>query len=953
MALRAIKDFPKATPSTEDLILIEQQGGGRSVSLKELPVSTPVEKKISDVQKDLNARITALAFEPGDTTGDAELRDIRNPADGFTVPAETNAGGAVRAQVTQLDEKISNLKGDLTSVDFRLSESITEISDVLGFDEYPKRGAVFCENINMYYVAVKELTLYENVRYLITVTCDDIETGIYVHVRNSDGISQLSNTLTGSLTYGFVTSKTLEGAMITVTSTKKNFKANISIDKDIKDENVIDKFNRRFDSILTSIPQNVKQGWITYPDGYEIPNNTRCMTNILSIKKGTSLKIVPNGMDYTIAKIDDTNGQATVYKDWVTNNLVTEFRFETNTLVRVAVRNGDNSEVTPSEVTAKIYINDVPVFDELFNDIDHITNYKAVTEIELRNAFISDGKEIASNYARALLFDSEKNNYYKLELLNNNRLIVYGYKDSTYTLIDRLQNTDVTGHDIFFFNSGDYDKIFVQIWYEEHYQTDLHYAVYYGKTDDFDTFKVNYIPVVTKNDIEPILTKIDDISLGFNVEITTVSNLGNISVDGNNLCLVAQKQIYTNGEMPNVTGYLYLDIYEQKLYYSATIPDNPIYLCDWNEDIAYSSSGMSAYRNADRWHFTITKHGDIICLANYARCKPIVYPHGNYNSPVLVDGLSTNPYGFLTQQSAVHLDNGDMYFGEYAVHYELNEQNNDRRNIWKVTAPYTNSSNWTIEHSFKHVYYTSPVSDEPTNEIGHIHSVTFDFYTNTVYANTGDIGRHVRIWRKKLPNGTWSECAVGIGDGQDTEASQKFRVVNLLYTKDACWWANDSFNELHNLYKASRDANGDVDFSTTVKVTNLEMFDGRSNENRQPTYINVLLRNPNGILFIDRAEERKDRKLDIVFYSFDKEKAYICGTFEKVPETNGLFNMGDKAGIPNRLGFPNQCAVGYQPFNTDYVMIGGATHIRMNQVDLFNNSPDSYVGTLKIKINAN
>lgn len=121
MALRAIKDFPKATPSTEDLILIEQQGGGRNVSLKELPVSTPVEKKISDVQKDLNARITALAFEPGDTTGDAELRDIRNPADGFTVPAETNAGGAVRAQVTQLDEKISNLKGDLAKADSLLS----------------------------------------------------------------------------------------------------------------------------------------------------------------------------------------------------------------------------------------------------------------------------------------------------------------------------------------------------------------------------------------------------------------------------------------------------------------------------------------------------------------------------------------------------------------------------------------------------------------------------------------------------------------------------------------------------------------------------------------------------------------------------------------------------------------------------------------------------------------
>ena len=131
MALRAIKDFPKATPSTEDLILIEQQGGGRNVSLKELPVSTPVEKKISDVQKDLNARITALAFEPGDTTGDAELRDIRNPADGFTVPAETNAGGAVRAQVTQLDEKISNLKGDIgelkNSQTYSINKPISEL----------------------------------------------------------------------------------------------------------------------------------------------------------------------------------------------------------------------------------------------------------------------------------------------------------------------------------------------------------------------------------------------------------------------------------------------------------------------------------------------------------------------------------------------------------------------------------------------------------------------------------------------------------------------------------------------------------------------------------------------------------------------------------------------------------------------------------------------------------
>ena len=112
MAINKISEFPKVTPSADDKILIEKNGEGGHINLSEMPVSTPVEKKILDVQKDLNDRITALAYEPGDTTGDAELKDIRKPAAGFTVPANANAGDAVRAQVTQLDGKITELKGD-------------------------------------------------------------------------------------------------------------------------------------------------------------------------------------------------------------------------------------------------------------------------------------------------------------------------------------------------------------------------------------------------------------------------------------------------------------------------------------------------------------------------------------------------------------------------------------------------------------------------------------------------------------------------------------------------------------------------------------------------------------------------------------------------------------------------------------------------------------------------
>ena len=79
MALRAIKDFPKATPSTEDLILIEQQGGGRGVSLKELPVSTPVNAKITGEVDTLNLRIDNIMASSGDDI--SEIVDARQGSD--------------------------------------------------------------------------------------------------------------------------------------------------------------------------------------------------------------------------------------------------------------------------------------------------------------------------------------------------------------------------------------------------------------------------------------------------------------------------------------------------------------------------------------------------------------------------------------------------------------------------------------------------------------------------------------------------------------------------------------------------------------------------------------------------------------------------------------------------------------------------------------------------------
>ncbi|MCF2543767.1 metallophosphoesterase [Ligilactobacillus ruminis] len=62
------------------------------------------------------------SLKEGSTTGDAELQDIRIGADGKEYP---NAGEAVRGQ-------LSELKGDLAQTESRLSESITDIQNVVG-----------------------------------------------------------------------------------------------------------------------------------------------------------------------------------------------------------------------------------------------------------------------------------------------------------------------------------------------------------------------------------------------------------------------------------------------------------------------------------------------------------------------------------------------------------------------------------------------------------------------------------------------------------------------------------------------------------------------------------------------------------------------------------------------------------------------------------------------------
>lgn len=131
MALRAIKDFPKAAPSTEDLILIEQQGGGRSTPLSELPVSTPVSTRIAGEVNTLNSRIDNIMASSGDDI--SEIVDARQGSD------RTNYA-SLKAR---LDAENNQLKGDLDKVvTFEVSPNLLDTDNFIN-NKYLYEGVLY------------------------------------------------------------------------------------------------------------------------------------------------------------------------------------------------------------------------------------------------------------------------------------------------------------------------------------------------------------------------------------------------------------------------------------------------------------------------------------------------------------------------------------------------------------------------------------------------------------------------------------------------------------------------------------------------------------------------------------------------------------------------------------------------------------------------------------------
>lgn len=383
-----------------------------------------------------------------------------------------------------------------------------------------------------------------------------------------------------------------------------------------------------------------------------------------------------------------------------------------------------------------------------------------------------------------------------------------------------------------------------------------------------------------------------------------------------------------NGRIPHDDGYLYIDEYTGKMYYSEYVHDNPQYICDWDSSIADDVVG--------NYCCIITDDKDFIFVVNSKRVNgrhnPIIYPHGDYTNPYVIDfGNMTKPAGMSDMFIYDLSTNNEFFvFGEYRKWGDTTS--GELMYIWKVTKPYNNPNNWKKVSSWYHTDYQTPVGKHPNNEIGHFHTIDFDFYSGAWLASTGDVDHQCRILMSTDNAETWNDLNLGGG--------QRVRLVGFVFTKDYVYYQTDTTDaNARLLFRCGRDATTNYpDFSTLEVVT-------ETSKNGQAGYCTIYMHNPNGLLLIDRFEtpEKAGSPVELYFYSFEDEKLHKVDTLYPLENYQKLDEVG-------RYGLPYTTITRYQNPNTDGIVCGTTSMYKGCNVKVLNNDVNRPLRNIKISI---
>ena len=576
------------------------------------------------------------------------------------------------------------------------------------------------------------------------------------------------------------------------------------------------------------------------------------------------------------------------------------------------------------------------VAEKMISDVTSMNK----TELDFRRGIVgSDGKWASADTGYGVWFDGEQKWYSINAKGEHNRFIIFGSTDGVnFTEAGRIATAELTNDDSYIYHNETYTTLVLMLMYTpaDPHIPDVVVSIFDNVTDNFDTLTVNGVNVPTTDFMN---SEIEDKILRFhpyNVKFTTIPPNENLStpfigVNGN-LYLIAIKADNTfyedapNGRTPTPKGYLYLDQRRQKLYYSVGFYDKPEYLCDWDFTLAGN-------QQCEAWHCTITKDGDLIFLRrpynNRVRQNPIIYPHDDYNNPYVIDfGDDVKPFSFVTDNAVDHYYNGDFFiYGEYRGWSA--EDNDTELYIWKVSKPYNTPASWRRVFTQYVRHSSSPEGPHAGQEIGHFHSVNWDFYSGAWIASSGDVGYQCRFFMSTDNGETWQTVT------NSNFLGQASRTVGVIFTKDGLYYQTDSTGANHCLYFVGRDSDGYPDFTTQTKICDLSQGGAAG-------YATALLENPYGLVLIDRMEGGPEGVDTLPLYFYDLKN-------------NNLVKLIDAKAIegyqeydyPGRFGLPMLAYTHYQsPYETGIIM-GGTLVTKPFTLALAGNKSKIVLGVVK------
>ena len=298
---------------------------------------------------------------------------------------------------------------------------------------------------------------------------------------------------------------------------------------------------------------------------------------------------------------------------------------------------------------------------------------------------------------------------------------------------------------------------------------------------------------VTENmrNIELLLSK-----SGETIAYSSNSSVGNCSI------LCAKEHTFNDGTPPLYEWFLLCDPADNKLYISRDLATRS-YIATFNGDI-------------DQFSFGVLQNGDIIACrmasslssggVDTNRVNPSVFKaNENWKTQHTVDfGNSLKPCGWLENCGFRNLPDGTTMFAEYTRITVATA------NCWKIIGDPLIVSNWVVKKSFV-------LSGEPDAGFKHCHMVACDHFTGVIYLATGDDNVGAMVFASTDGGDTWTQLREG--------SELWCRMLMMTFTKDYIYWAQDTPGQ-HYLFRAERDVNGLLDYSTAIKFVTIPAASG-------------------------------------------------------------------------------------------------------------------------------